>query len=276
MKMFIPTPTVSKFELGFLTIHFYALCILLGIAAALIIGKVRYQDRGGNAAEITDVAFFTIPIGIIGGRFYHVVTTPERYFGKGGSPLDSLKIWEGGLGIWGAAAFGTLAGYLAFRSRKRSQSFGVFADSFAPGILIAQGIGRFGNWFNGELFGRPTNLPWGLEIPLNQRPIGYLNFSTFHPTFLYEAIWCFAGAAIISNTKLLRIRATGDVFVSYIAIYCLGRTWIEALRIDPAHQIFGVRLNVWVSAVGFMVSLAYLLWPNRPSQAAKSANQPLV
>ena len=267
MKYFIPTPAISKLELGFFTIHYYALCILLGILAAIIIGRVRYQDRGGNPSEISDVALFAIPAGIIGGRLYHVITSPDRYFGVGGAPLDAVKVWQGGLGIWGAVALGTLVAYLVFKRGDKSQSFGVFADALAPGLLVAQGIGRFGNWFNGELFGKPTKLLWGLEIPQNLRPIGYENYSTFHPTFLYEALWCFAGAALISNSKFLREflrgRASGDLFIAYIAFYCFGRIWIELLRIDTAHLIFGLRVNVWVSGFGFVLASARLFWPRR-------------
>jgi len=267
MKYFIPTPAISKLELGFFTIHYYALCILLGILAAIIIGRVRYQDRGGNPSEISDVALFAIPAGIIGGRLYHVITSPDRYFGVGGAPLDAVKVWQGGLGIWGAVALGTLVAYLVFKRGDKSQSFGVFADALAPGLLVAQGIGRFGNWFNGELFGKPTKLLWGLEIPQNLRPIGYENYSTFHPTFLYEALWCFAGAALISNSKFLREflrgRASGDLFIAYIAFYCFGRIWIELLRIDTAHLIFGLRVNVWVSGLGFVLASARLFWPRR-------------
>ena len=267
MKYFIPTPAISKLELGFFTIHYYALCILLGILAAIIIGRVRYQDRGGNPSEISDVALFAIPAGIIGGRLYHVITSPDRYFGVGGAPLDAVKVWQGGLGIWGAVALGTLVAYLVFKRGDKSQSFGVFADALAPGLLVAQGIGRFGNWFNGELFGKPTKLLWGLEIPQNLRPIGYENYSTFHPTFLYEALWCFAGAALISNSKFLREflrgRASGDLFIAYIAFYCFGRIWIELLRIDTAHLIFGLRVNVWVSGLGFVLASARLFLPRR-------------
>ncbi len=273
MKTFIPTPNVSKLELGFFTIHYYALCILLGILAAIIIGRVRYQDRGGNPSEIGDVAVFAIPAGIIGGRIYHVITSPDKYFGNGGAPLDAFKIWEGGLGIWGAISLGTLTAYLVFKRSGKSQCFGVFADALAPGLLVAQGIGRFGNWFNGELFGKPTTLPWGLEIPMSSRPLGYENFTTFHPTFLYEALWCFAGAALISNSKIFRNRTAGDVFISYIAFYCFGRIWIESLRIDTAHQIFGLRINVWVSAAGFVISTAYLAWSGRSNEPSSNAKE---
>ncbi len=207
------------------------------------------------------MALFAIPAGVLGGRLYHLITSPDAYFGKNGHPINALKIWNGGLGIWGAIALGTLAAYWAFKRAKRSLPFSAFSDALAPGLLIAQGVGRFGNWFNGELFGQPTSLPWGLEIPLAKRPLGYEGFQTFHPTFLYEALWCFAGAALL--LFLSRSVRTGSLFVIYVGYYCLGRMWIEALRIDTAHQILGLRVNIWVSALGILVSAALLRRVNR-------------
>ena len=240
--------------LGPFTIHFYALCILLGVIAAIAIGRSRYSRSGGNPDEITDVAIFAIPAGIIGGRLYHVITSPERYFGSNGHPLDAVKIWDGGMGIWGAIALGTLVAYLIFRSRERSLTFEQFADSLAPGLLIAQAIGRLGNWFNGELFGGPTQLPWGLKIPLELRPAGFEKYATFHPTFLYEGLWSLICAfALMALTKRWQTRS-GNLFLAYIALYCLGRSGIEYLRIDPAQQIFGLRLNEWVSLLGLILS----------------------
>jgi len=238
--------------LGPLTVHFYALCILIGVIAAITIGRKRYASLGGNAHEITDLAIFAIPAGIIGGRLYHVITSPDRYFGSLGHPIDALKIWDGGLGIWGAIGLGTLVSFLVFRSSERSLGFGSLADALAPGLLVAQGIGRFGNWFNGELFGRPTTLPWGLEIPAPLRPAGYENFHTIHPTLLYEAFWCFLAAVLIIRIRTYFSERPGTLFYVYIALYCLGRAGIEALRIDEAHHIFGLRLNEWVSLIGLL------------------------
>ena len=258
MKSFIPTPTHSALAFGPFTLHYYALCILAGVIVALIIGRSRYTQMGADPDEITDIAIFAIPAGIVGGRLYHVLTSPQKYFGKDGHPLDAIKIWDGGMGIWGAIALGTLVAYLVFRSHARSASFATFADALAPGLLLAQGIGRIGNWFNGELFGGPTKLPWGLEIPQPLRPPGFESFSTFHPTFLYEALWCFLCAGVlIYLTPRFKTRP-GNIFYAYIALYCLGRSGTEYLRIDAAEHIFGLRLNQWVSLLG-LISAVFTL-----------------
>lgn len=263
MRTFIPTPSTSKLELGPVTLHFYAISILLGILFAILITRARYQDRGGEPHEINDLAFLLVPVGIIGGRIYHVITSPDNYFGSNGKPLDALKIWQGGLGIWGAVGLGSLAAYLKFRRSSMSVSFATFADAIAPALLVAQGVGRFGNWFNAELFGRPSNLPWALAIPVSNRPMGFENFATFHPTFLYEAIWCFVAAIFLIRSNWVKSLRTGQIFLTYIALYCLGRLWIENLRIDTAHLIFGIRLNVWVSALGFLISTGWILRDKR-------------
>ena len=259
MHFFIPTPTRSTLELGPLTIHFYALTILLGIIIAMVVGRSRYRSLGGDPEELTDIAFWTIPAGIIGGRIYHVITSPDAYFGSHGRPIDAFKIWQGGMGIWGAIALGFVVARWRFAKTPRSLTFLQVADALAPGILLAQGVGRWGNWFNGELFGRPTTLPWGLEIPPNLRPAGFAQFATFHPTFLYESLWCFAGAAVLLTLPTMARLAPGYLFVAYIAIYTAGRLWIEALRIDQAHQIFGVRLNIWVSGLVLVVAVTALI-----------------
>jgi len=254
VKSFIPTPSHSAVAFGPFTIHFYAICILVGVIAAMVIGRTRYSRHGGNPDEITDVAIFAIPAGIIGGRLYHVITSPQRYFGSNGHPLDAVKIWDGGMGIWGAIALGTLAAYLSFRSRERSLTFAQFADALAPGLLIAQAIGRIGNWFNGELFGGPTQLPWGLKIPLELRPVGFEKYATFHPTFLYEGLWSLICAtALIFLTKRWGTQP-GNLFLAYIALYCLGRSGTEYLRIDQAEHILGLRLNEWVSLLGLILA----------------------
>ena len=249
LDRFIPTPSSSSIELGAITIHYYALCILLGIIAALTIGRSRWVKAGGIPAELYDLAIYVIPAGIIGGRLYHVVTTPELYFGAHGRFSDAFKIWEGGMGIWGAVAVGTLVTYMYFHKKARSLTFAQAADALAPGLLIAQAIGRWGNWFNHELFGSPTNLPWALKVPLADRPIGFENYLTFHPTFLYESVWCLLCAAIILFASPVRKLRAGDAFLLYIVLYCLGRAWIEVLRIDRAHLLLWLRLNVWVAII---------------------------
>ena len=258
MHRFIPSPTVSAVHFGFITIHFYALTILLGILSAIFIGRYFYARKGGNPEEIMDVAFYAIPSGIIGGRLYHVVTSPDAYFGSNGHPLDAFKIWEGGMGIWGAIALGTLVSYKVFIRQNRSLSFLHFADALAPGLLIAQGIGRWGNYFNIELFGTPSRLPWALSVPINERPVGYENFQTFHPAFLYESLWCVLGAALLLFLSRNRSLKPGSLFLGYIAFYCLGRLGIESLRIDSAHLLLGLRINIWVSGIGFCVASYFL------------------
>lgn len=266
----IPSPARSLIEIGPLTIHYYALCIMLGIVAAVIIGNKRYVAKGGAAGLVGDVAIFAVPSGIIGGRLYHVITTPEKYFGANGNPIEALYIWQGGLGIWGAISLGALGAFLAYRKNpKRGElSFASFADAIAPGLLVAQGIGRFGNWFNKELFGRPLDAPWALEIPIRYRPIGYSKFETFHPTFLYEAIWCFAAAALLVLIGKRKALVAGSLFALYVAIYSLGRGVIETLRIDESNLIMGLRLNLWTSLI-LLVSASFIAFKLNRKNASK-------
>ena len=268
----IPSPARSLIEIGPLTIHYYALCIMLGIVAAVIIGNKRYVVKGGAAGLVGDVAIFAVPSGIIGGRLYHVITSPEKYFGANGNPIEALYIWQGGLGIWGAISLGALGAFLAYRKNpKRGElSFASFADAIAPGLLVAQGIGRFGNWFNKELFGRPLDAPWALEIPIRYRPIGYSKFETFHPTFLYEAIWCFAAAALLVLIGKRKALVAGSLFALYVAIYSLGRGVIETLRIDESNLIMGLRLNLWTSLI-LLVSASFIAFKLNRKNASKVA-----
>ncbi len=191
----IPSPSNGVWEVAGFPIRGYALCIIIGIALAIWIGERRYRARGGQPGTVMDVAVWAVPFGIIGGRIYHVVTSPQAYFGDGGVPLDALKIWQGGLGIWGAVVFGGVGAWIGVRRRK--VPLAPFADAIAPGIAVAQAVGRWGNWFNQELFGGPTSLPWGLEIDLAHRPAEYLDVETFHPTFLYESLWMMVVAGVL-------------------------------------------------------------------------------
>jgi prolipoprotein diacylglyceryl transferase len=264
LTRYIPSPPDSSFEVGPLTFHFYALCIIAGIAIAMWLGDKRLRAHDPNLTSVVaDVAIFAVPFGIIGGRIYHVFSSPSDFFGSSGSFLDIFAIWKGGLGIWGAISLGALGAYLGLQRVGRTRPeitlphFLVFLDALAPGILFAQAIGRFGNWFNVELFGRPLDAWWALEVPVAQRPSALRAFETFHPTFLYEAIWCslVAIALILLSKKFLQ----GQVFAIYIAAYCLGRFFIESIRIDSANLFFGLRQNEWVSITVGALALAYFL-----------------
>ena len=239
----------------------YALCIISGIALAIWLGDRRFKVASPYSRSIvSEVAITAVPFGIIGGRMYHVITSPDAYFGSGGHPLDAFKIWEGGLGIWGAIALGTVGAWWRYRALNKRfdlAPFTVFMDALAPGVLLAQAIGRFGNWFNHELFGRPLNALWSLEIPVRDRPYGFSTFETFHPTFLYEALWCSALAFVLLRIgKRLR---PGQVFALYVFGYCIGRMGIESLRIDTAHVVAGLRINMWVSLIVAVVALVSFL-----------------
>jgi len=260
----IPTPTNSAIGIGPLTVHYYALCIIVGVAVAIWLGNKRYRTFANESEQsigvVADVAIYAIPAGIIGGRIYHVITSPAQYFGENGKPIDALKIYEGGLGIWGAISLGALVAWFGYRKRAKDldlPSFRLFLDALAPGILIAQAIGRLGNWFNGELFGRPFSGSWALEIPVSKRPIGYLQYETFHPTFLYETIWCLLVAALlIWLTPKLK---AGQSFAIYVALYCVGRFAIESLRIDDANEILGLRVNLWTALIVGLIASALAL-----------------
>lgn len=260
----IPSPSQSLLEIGPLTIHYYALCIILGVVAAIWIGNKRFVALGGSPGVVSDVAILAVPSGIIGGRIYHVITSPELYFSSRGDWREAFYIWKGGLGIWGAISLGFLGAFVAYRRHpRRNLSFANFADALAPGLLVAQAIGRWGNWFNKELFGGPLNAPWALEIPVRFRPSGYSSTETFHPVFLYEYLWCLVVALILINLTKLRTFAPGSIFALYVALYSLGRGFIETIRVDDANLILGLRLNVWTSAILFISALIYLRRNNR-------------
>ena len=262
----IPSPGANIWYIGAFPLRAYALCIIAGIIAALIIATRRWQARGGTADSMELMVVVGVPFGIVGARLYHVITDYQLYFGPGRQPLNALKIWEGGLGVWGAIAFGILGGYLV--ARRRRIAFPAVLDAIAPAILVAQAIGRLGNWFNQELFGRPTTLPWGLEIAAPYRPAGYTQFATFHPTFLYEMLWNLAAAVLLVWLDRRFRLGHGKVFALYVMLYCAGRFWIEALRIDTVNEIGGFRLNNYTALIGFIVALVWLIWliRNRPGR----------
>jgi prolipoprotein diacylglyceryl transferase len=275
---YIPSPSDGVWHLGPVPIRGYALCIIIGIFAAAILADRRYRARGGALGVINEVSTWAVPFGLVGGRVYHVATDWSDYFGKHGSPIRSLEVWKGGLGIPGAVALGGLGVFIA--CRRRGVLMPPIADAIAPGLVLAQGIGRWGNWFNQELYGRPTSLPWSVRIDAAHQ-CGVISssfqpsavqaecqsgvftnvYGYFQPTFLYESIWDVGTAiALILLDRKYKL-GHGRVFALYLVIYGLGRSWIEALRIDPAHHFFGLRLNDWTSVVivlagvvGYLVS----------------------
>ncbi len=259
----IPSPAEGVWHLGPLPIRGYALCIIAGIVAAVWIGERRWVARGGRAGEVSDLALWAVPFGLVGGRLYHVMTDWKPYFGEGGDPWAALYVWRGGLGIWGAIALGAVG--VIIGARRAGIKIPPMLDALAPGVLVAQAMGRWGNWFNQELFGRPTDLPWGLEIDAAHRPDGYADQATFHPTFLYECLWNLgAFGFLIWADRRFRL-GHGRVLALYVMTYTAGRGWIEYLRIDPVqmNDVFGLRLNVWTSMVLFIASAAYFVWAGR-------------
>jgi prolipoprotein diacylglyceryl transferase len=269
----IPSPDASVWYLGPIPLRAYALAIIIGIVVAVWVGNRRYVARGGAPGTITDIAIWAVPFGIVGGRIYHVASDWQLYFAEGRSGFaGAIRIWDGGLGIWGAVFFGAIGAWIG--ARRAHVALPPVGDAVAPGIALAQAIGRLGNWFNQELFGAPTDLPWALEIDPNRRPGGYEAFETFHPTFLYESLWMVGVAIVLVWADKRFTMGHGRVFALYILLYCTGRVWIEALRIDDANVILGLRLNIWTSVIVGLGALIYLivsarLRPGRETIAAK-------
>jgi prolipoprotein diacylglyceryl transferase len=240
----LPSPSFDGLHLGPFRLQAYGLMIALGVFAAVSLAERRWIARGGEAGEIQALALWGVPAGLVGARLYHVVTNYEGYTD---SPLRALQIWNGGLGIPGGIAAGVACGLVV--ARRRGLPLPVLLDVVAPALPLAQAIGRWGNWFNQELFGKPTDLPWGLRIDPSNRPAQYTGSETFHPTFLYESLWNLAlvGVLLIADRRL-RL-APGRVFALYLAGYAAGRLWIEGMRIDFAHTFAGLRVNEWMSMV---------------------------
>lgn len=254
----IPSPSQGTWYLGPLPIRAYAVAIGIGIVVAWWVLDRRYRAKGGPAETAVDVSLWMVLFGIIGARIYHVISSPAAYFGEHGDPARIIEIWNGGLGIWGAIAAGALGAWIAMR--RRGLRLAPFADALAPGLLLAQAIGRFGNYFNQELYGAPTTLPWGLEIDAAHRVPGYADPELlFHPTFLYEALWSVAMVGVLLwAERRFRLRH-GRVMWLYVMLYTLGRVWIEYLRIDDAETVLGLRLNVWTSIVVFLLALYFFI-----------------
>ena len=262
----LPSPTVGVWHLGPFPLRMYAVCILLGIVVAVWLTGRRLVDRGYEAGQALDVAAYAVPFGIVGGRIYHVITTPDPYWGEGGNPVDALKIWEGGLGIWGAIALGALGIWVG--CRQVGIRFLPFLDAAVPGVALAQAIGRVGNWFNNELYGGPTTLPWGLTIHQWDQGAGRavedasgnpVVLGVFHPTFLYEMIWLVILAVALLVIDKRRALAPGQLAGLYVAGYPVGRIVIEFMRTDKAELILGVRLNVWTSIIVFALGV-WIYW----------------
>ena len=261
--MSIPSPSDGVWNLGPVPIRGYALCIILGIVLAIWIGERRWVARGGTSGEVSDLAIWAVPFGLVGGRLYHVLTDWELYFGEGRNPVTALYVWRGGLGIWGAIALGALGVWLG--ARRRDIKLLPLLDALAPGVLVAQAVGRWGNWFNQELYGRPTDLPWGLEIDVAHRPGQYLDVATYHPAFLYECLWNLGAFALLVWLDRRFRLGHGRVLALYVMLYTLGRGWIENLRIDDVQldDVLGLRFNVWTSIVLFVLAAGFFVWSAR-------------
>jgi prolipoprotein diacylglyceryl transferase len=263
-----PSPPQGVWYLGPIPIRAYALFIILGIVIAIVWGERRFVARGGEKGFITDVAVWAVPFGLVGGRLYHLATDWQKYFGPGGDPLGALEVWKGGLGIWGAVALGGVGALIA--CRRRGVPLPAVADAIAPGIVVAQAIGRLGNYFNQELFGRATDVPWALEIYNRVDPntgvTDMINgvaqgapIANVHPTFLYELLWNLGVAALVVWADRKFKLGHGRAFALYVAAYTVGRFWIELMRDDEATHIFGVRINVFVAALVFVGAVVYLI-----------------
>jgi prolipoprotein diacylglyceryl transferase len=257
-------------------IRAYALAIIFGVVVAVWLGDRRWRARGGHPGTVADVATWAIPFGLVGGRLYHVATSWELYRGR---PIEALYVWRGGLGIWGAVALGALGAWIA--CRRRGVNLATFADAIAPGLAFGQAIGRWGNWFNQELYGMPTTLPWGLQIDPTHRPSETPQLATYHPTFLYESLWNVGvGLLVLWADRRFRLGG-GRAFALYAAAYTAGRFWIEGLRVDPAHVVLGLRLNQWVSLAVFVAAVGYLVvrrrvgWPAAVEPPASDERVPL-
>ncbi|MET9217824.1 prolipoprotein diacylglyceryl transferase [Streptomyces sp. NPDC003300] len=271
---FIPSPSHGVVHLGPIPLRGYAFCIIIGVFVAVWLGGKRWIARGGRAGTVADIAVWAVPFGLVGGRLYHVITDYELYFTSGKDWVDAFKIWQGGLGIWGAIAFGALGAWIA--CRRRGIALPVYADAIAPGIAFAQAIGRWGNWFNQELYGGPTTLPWGLKIDPAHRPESTPDIATYHPTFLYESLWCVGVALLVIWADRRFKLGHGRAFALYVAAYTVGRAWIEHMRVDYAHQILGMRLNDWTAIVVFIGAVVYLVVVGRKRPGREENIEPLA
>jgi len=271
---FIPSPSRGVIHLGPIPLRGYAFCIIIGVFVGVWIAGKRWAARGGEKTTVADIAIWAVPFGLVGGRLYHVITDYELYFGKGKDWVNAFRVWEGGLGIWGAVALGAVGAWIG--CRRRGVPLPAYADALAPGIAFAQAIGRWGNWFNQELYGRPTTLPWGLEIDAAHRPLDTPQLATYQPTYLYESLWCVGvGFFVIWADRRFRL-GHGRAFAVYVAAYTVGRGWIEYLRVDDAHHILGLRLNDWTSMVVFVGAVICLVISAKQRPGREIVVEPLA
>lgn len=255
----IPSPPANAVHIGPLQLRAYGLMIALGVIIAARWGDRRWVARGGDPGVVSSIAVWAVPAGVIGARLYHVVTDYELYTHH---LLRAFAIWDGGLGIPGGIAAGVLTALVV--ARRRSIPFGPLLDAVAPALPLAQAIGRWGNWFNQELFGRPSTLPWAIRIDLSKRPVGFEAFSTFQPTFLYESLWNIAVVGLLLAVDRRQRLRPGRLFAVYIAGYTVGRFLVERLRIDYAHSIAGLRVNEWASLIAFTIATGIVFTGTRP------------
>ncbi|MBV2356991.1 prolipoprotein diacylglyceryl transferase [Streptomyces sp. J2-1] len=251
---YIPSPSRGVIHLGPIPLRGYAFCIIIGVFIAVWLGNKRWIARGGRSGTVADIAVWAVPFGLVGGRLYHVITDYELYFTPGRDWVDAFKVWQGGLGIWGAVALGAVGAWIG--ARRRGVPLPAYADAIAPGIALAQAAGRWGNWFNQELYGRETHLPWALHITSSEggRVPGY-----YHPTFLYESLWCIGVAFLVMWADRRFTLGHGRAFALYVASYCVGRGWIEYMRVDDAHHILGLRLNDWTALIVFLLAVFFFV-----------------
>jgi prolipoprotein diacylglyceryl transferase len=254
----IPSPSFNAIHLGRFQLRLYGVMIALGVGAAVTVASRRWERRGRDRSDISALASWAVPAGLVGARAYHVITDPELFRGRW---LHVFAIWEGGLGIPGGLLAGVLAGVVV--ARRRGLPIGELLDTVAPALPLAQAIGRLGNWFNQELYGRPTGLPWGLRIDPAHRPPGLGYIATYQPTFLYEALWNLALIGVLLRIERRRSLRPGRLFALYVGGYSLGRLWVESLRIDHANTILGLRLNIWVSLVTMAAVALFFAWDRR-------------
>jgi prolipoprotein diacylglyceryl transferase len=271
---FIPSPPASEIHLGPVPLRGYAFCIIIGVFVAVWLANRRWIKRGGQSGTVADIAVWAVPFGLVGGRLYHVITDYELYFGEGRDWVGAFKIWDGGLGIWGAVALGALGAWIG--CRRRGIPLPAYADAAAPAVALAQGIGRWGNWFNQELYGRATTVPWALKIDPEHRPVSTPGAATYHPTFLYESLWCVGVALLVIWADRRFKLGHGRTFAVYVAAYTVGRFWIEYMRVDDAHHILGLRLNDWTSIIVFIAAVVYLVLSQRRAPGREDVVEPLA